>query len=96
MISNFFINRPIVAMVIAIITLLGGLIAMLGLPLAQFPEIVPPQIIVGATMRHTGAGLAIHPQSAKKAFSSFGNPYVGNATLPRSQMPYIQKAALPV
>src|SRR5215831_15487788 len=47
--SNFFINRPIVAMVIAIVTVLGGLIALRGLPLAQFPEIVPPQIIVSTT-----------------------------------------------
>ena len=31
--SNFFINRPIVAMVIAILTVLGGLIALRGLPL---------------------------------------------------------------
>jgi len=37
MISNFFINRPIVAMVIAILTVVVGLIAMRSLPLAQFP-----------------------------------------------------------
>jgi N-ethylmaleimide reductase len=49
MISNFFIRRPIVAMVIAIVTVLAGLIAMRGLPLAQFPEIVPPQIIASTT-----------------------------------------------
>src|SRR6266850_1306226 len=61
MISNFFINRPIVAMVIAIITVLGGLIAMLGLPLAQFPEIVPPQIIVSTT--YTGADAVTIEQS---------------------------------
>ena len=61
MISNFFINRPIVAMVIAIITILGGLIAMLGLPLAQFPEIVPPQIIVSTTF--TGADAITIEQS---------------------------------
>ena len=46
MISDFFIRRPIVAMVIAIITVVLGVIAMRGLPLAQFPEIVPPQITV--------------------------------------------------
>src|SRR4029079_14086931 len=46
MISNFFIRRPIVAIVIAVITVIGGLLAMSGLPLALFPEIVPPQIIV--------------------------------------------------
>src|SRR6266436_166670 len=53
MISEFFIRRPIVAMVIAILTVILGIIAILGLPLAQFPEIVPPQIIVSAT--YTGA-----------------------------------------
>src|SRR3982075_704505 len=53
MISKLFINRPIVAMVIAIVTVIGGLVAMAGLPVAQFPEIVPPQIIVTTT--YTGA-----------------------------------------
>src|SRR6202163_1965403 len=47
--SSFFIRRPTVAIVIAIITVLGGLVAMLALPIAQFPEIVPPQITVTAT-----------------------------------------------
>ncbi len=49
MISNFFIRRPIVAMVIAIVTVLAGLISMRRLPLAQFPDIVPPQIITSTT-----------------------------------------------
>ena len=53
MISNFFIDRPIVAMVIAIVTVIAGLIAMRGLPLAQFPQIVPPQIITSTS--YTGA-----------------------------------------
>ena len=44
--SKFFINRPIVAMVIAILTVICGLVALQGLPLAQFPQIVPPQIFV--------------------------------------------------
>ena len=61
MISNFFIKRPIVAMVIAIVTVIGGLIAMRGLPLAQFPEIVPPQIIVSTT--YTGADAVTIEQS---------------------------------
>jgi Cu/Ag efflux pump CusA len=47
--SRFFIRRPVVAIVIAIITVLGGLVAMQALPIAQFPEIVPPQITVTAT-----------------------------------------------
>ena len=47
--SRFFINRPIVAIVIAVVTVLVGLVAMHGLPLAQFPSIVPPQIFVSTT-----------------------------------------------
>jgi multidrug efflux pump len=61
MISEFFIRRPIVAMVIAILTVIVGLIAILGLPLAQFPDIVPPQIIVSAT--YTGADAITIEQS---------------------------------
>ena len=47
--SNFFIRRPIVAMVIAIIMVIVGLVCMAGLPIAQFPNIVPPQIQVQTT-----------------------------------------------
>jgi len=47
--SNFFIRRPIVAMVIAIITVIVGLVCMAGLPIAQYPNIVPPQIQVSTT-----------------------------------------------
>ena len=43
------IRRPIVAMVIAIVTVLAGLISMRRLPLARFPDIVPPQIITSTT-----------------------------------------------
>src|SRR3954449_2649717 len=51
--SRFFIRRPIVAIVIAIITVLGGLVAMSGLPISQFPQIVPPQILI--TGQYPGA-----------------------------------------
>ena len=51
--AKFFINRPIVAIVIAIITVLAGLVAMKDLPIAQFPNIAPPMISVNAT--YTGA-----------------------------------------
>ena len=47
--SRFFINRPIVAMVIAILTVLVGVISMLMLPVAQFPDIVPPEVTIMAT-----------------------------------------------
>src|SRR5690242_7737605 len=47
--SKFFISRPIVAMVIAILMVIVGVVAMLGLPIAQFPDIIPPEILVQAT-----------------------------------------------
>ena len=46
---KFFINRPIVAMVISIIMLITGALAFLSLPVAQFPNITPPEIQVKAT-----------------------------------------------
>jgi hydrophobic/amphiphilic exporter-1 (mainly G- bacteria), HAE1 family len=42
--SKFFINRPIVAMVIAILTVIIGAVVIVGLPVAQFPAIAPPDI----------------------------------------------------
>ena len=47
--ARFFINRPIVAMVISIVMVLLGLVAMKGLPIAQYPEIVPPMVQVTTT-----------------------------------------------
>jgi len=46
---KFFINRPIVAMVIAILTVIVGLVSMTMLPVSQYPDIVPPQISVNAS-----------------------------------------------
>lgn len=46
--SKFFIRRPIVAIVIAIITVVLGVVSMLTLPTAQFPDIAPPEIQVEA------------------------------------------------
>ncbi|MFP5245728.1 MAG: efflux RND transporter permease subunit, partial [Thermoanaerobaculia bacterium] len=42
--ARFFIDRPIVAIVISIVTVLGGLVALLNLPVEQFPDLVPPMI----------------------------------------------------
>src|SRR5271156_3308553 len=47
--SKFFINRPIVAMVISIVMVLVGALTVLSLPVAQFPNITPPEIQVIAT-----------------------------------------------
>jgi hydrophobic/amphiphilic exporter-1 (mainly G- bacteria), HAE1 family len=46
---RFFINRPIVAMVIAILMVLIGLVSMLSLPISQFPSVVPPEIRIQTT-----------------------------------------------
>ena len=51
--SRFFIDRPIVAMVIAIVFVIAGAVMILRLPVAQFPEIVPPKIQTTAV--YTGA-----------------------------------------
>src|SRR6267378_1081445 len=59
--SRFFVNRPIVAIVISIITVVAGLLAIRVLPVAQYPSIIPPQIIVNATF--TGADAITVEQS---------------------------------
>ncbi|WP_294318430.1 efflux RND transporter permease subunit [uncultured Sphingomonas sp.] len=47
--SRIFIDRPIFAWVIAIIVMLGGLGAILSLPIAQYPDVAPPQVNIRAT-----------------------------------------------
>ena len=49
MISRFFIDRPVFASVISILIAFAGLVALVGLPIAQYPNITPPQILVSAT-----------------------------------------------
>src|SRR5260370_25415120 len=47
--SKFFIRRPIVAIVIAILSVIVGVVTMVSLPTSQFPDIVPPEILGTAT-----------------------------------------------
>ena len=56
MISAVFVDRPRLAIVIAIVITLAGLIALTRIPVAQFPDIVPPQVQVSAT--YPGASAA--------------------------------------
>jgi len=49
MISRIFINRPRLAAVVSILITLAGLIALLNIPVAQYPQITPPEIRVTAT-----------------------------------------------
>ncbi|RJR53874.1 MAG: efflux RND transporter permease subunit [Desulfobacteraceae bacterium] len=53
MFSRFFIERPILANVIAILTIILGVVALLNLPVSQYPEITPPTVQV--TTRYPGA-----------------------------------------
>jgi hydrophobe/amphiphile efflux-1 (HAE1) family protein len=46
--SRFFIDRPIFAAVLSIVIFIAGLIAMLSLPVSEYPEVVPPSIVVRA------------------------------------------------
>src|SRR5580765_2423476 len=59
--AKFFINRPIVAIVISIVMTIVGIITYLRLPVAQFPDIVPPEIQVKTT--YTGADNMNYMQS---------------------------------
>jgi HAE1 family hydrophobic/amphiphilic exporter-1 len=57
----FFVRRPIVAMVIAIVMIIIGVVSMTRLPIAQYPDITPPQVKVDAT--YTGANAVAVEQS---------------------------------
>jgi len=55
MISKIFIDRPIFAWVIAIIIMMGGIGGILSLPIAQYPDVAPPQVNVKATFSGASA-----------------------------------------
>ena len=57
MLSRFFIDRPIFANVIAIITMIVGGVAVFGLPIEQYPEITPPTVVV--TANYPGANAQV-------------------------------------
>lgn len=59
--AKFFIDRPIVAIVLAIVMVIVGIVAMLGLPIAQYPNIVPPEIFINTF--YTGADAQTVEQS---------------------------------
>jgi HAE1 family hydrophobic/amphiphilic exporter-1 len=59
--AKFFINRPIVAIVLSVLTVIAGFVAMAKLPIAQLPDIVPPQVNVSAV--YTGADALTIEQS---------------------------------
>ncbi len=61
MLSSVFVDRPRLAIVIALITTIAGLISLFAIPVAQYPDIVPPQISVRAS--YPGASAAVVEQT---------------------------------
>ncbi len=61
MFVNFFIDRPIFASVLAIVIVVAGAVAIPFLPIAMFPEITPPQVVVTAT--YPGASAEVVEQT---------------------------------
>jgi multidrug efflux pump subunit AcrB len=57
MLSAIFVDRPRLAIVIAIVTTIAGIVALYSIPIAQYPDIVPPQVSVTTT--YPGASGAI-------------------------------------
>lgn len=57
MFSAIFVDRPRLAVVIAIVTTIAGLLSLLAIPVAQYPDIVPPQVSV--TTSYPGASAAV-------------------------------------
>ena len=57
MISGVFIDRPRLAIVVAVLLTLAGALSLLRIPVSQFPDIVPPQVTVSTTF--TGASAAV-------------------------------------
>lgn len=53
--SEFFIRRPIFSMVISILMVVLGLVVLRGIPIAQYPEIVPPMVQINATYNGANA-----------------------------------------
>ena len=68
--SRFFIDRPKLAWVVAIFILLAGLLAIPALPVAQFPNVAPPQISISATYPGASATTVI-----RRASIGFGMMY---------------------
>ena len=70
MLSSVFVDRPRLAIVIAIVTTIAGALSYINIPTAQYPDVVPPQVSV--TTNYPGASAAIvdatiaQPLSLKK------------------------------
>src|SRR5712672_33244 len=68
MISSVFIHRPRLAIVISIVISIAGIIALRALPVAQFPDIVPPQVQVSTV--YPGASAAAVEESVAQVIEA--------------------------
>ena len=66
MFSRFFINRPIVAMVISILMVIVGIVVIVQLPVSLYPNIAPPEILLQASYPGADA-LTLEPLSRDEA-----------------------------
>ena len=83
MIANTFIKRPVTAMVISIVITAVGLISLLNLPIAQYPNITPPQVTIAG--QFTGADAETVEQTTTTAIETQVNGTPG--------MTYIQSTS---
>ena len=100
--SKFFIEHPILANVIAIITILLGAVCLLRLPVAEYPEIVPPTIRVstnypGASADVVASTVGIPIEQGVNGFrfplDSFGEMCVAKALRSEQDLPAAQTLA---
>ena len=75
MFSKFFIDRPIFAVVVSVVIVLAGLVLMGLLPIAQYPEIAPPQVQVTAS--YPGASAAVLAETVAEPIESQVNGVEG-------------------
>ena len=66
MFAKFFVDRPVFATVLSIVIVIIGLVALVGLPIAQYPEVVPPTVNVSAT--YPGASAKVVMKVGASAF----------------------------
>ena len=75
MFSEYFIDRPRFAGVISVIMILLGLLAIAVLPVSQYPQITPPQIVVSTTYSGSHCRLCFPDYAEKVCYQSLGNVY---------------------
>ena len=69
MLSAIFVDRPRLAIVIAIVTTIAGALALYTIPIAQYPDIVPPQVSV--TTFYAGANSSVVDATSKRYLEAY-------------------------